>query len=96
MIDIHSEEILPLNKALNAWVPTRPHLSTGWRWAHRGVRGHKLETIRIGGVTCTSRQAIERFLSALNGRDVTPVTTSRTRESEIARAERELAAAGVR
>lgn len=94
-IDISTETLAPLAQASNRWVPTRPHVATVRRWAVHGIRGHKLDTIRIGGITCTSQEAIGRFLSAINGHDVTPANTSHQREQEIARAERELAAAGV-
>lgn len=96
MIDIHTEEIGPLKKAANKWVPTRPNVSTVWRWVTRGVRGEKLESVRVGGVVCTSRQAIERFLARLNGGAAVTSTQNQTREREIAAAEARLAAAGVR
>lgn len=95
-IDIHVEDLAPLTRAGNLWIPTRPNVSTIWRWSTRGIRGHKLEVVRIGGVTCTSREAVTRFLSAINGRDVSPSVTSKQREQEIAHAERELAAAGIK
>jgi len=96
MIDVSTEELAPLAKASNLWVPTRPHVATIWRWATRGIRGVKLDIVRIGGSTCTSREAVGRFLSAINGRDVLPSDTSKRREAEISRAERELASAGVK
>jgi hypothetical protein len=42
---------------------------TIWRWIveGRGPAKAKLETIKIGGRTCTSREALHRFLAALNG-----------------------------
>jgi hypothetical protein len=36
------------------------------RWASIGVRGVRLEVHRIGGRVLTSRQAVERFLAAIN------------------------------
>jgi hypothetical protein len=39
------------------------HVSTLHRWADRGVRGRKLESIFIGGRRFTSLEAIERFLT---------------------------------
>lgn len=43
------------------------HISGPYRWRHRGVRGVRLETIRIGGKLLTSRQAVTRFLRATQG-----------------------------
>lgn len=40
----------------------RVHMSTAWRWANRGVKGVKLETVSIGGKRLTSVQAVTRFL----------------------------------
>jgi hypothetical protein len=36
-----------------------------WRWVTRGLRGVRLESIRVGGVTCTSMAAVQRFFDAL-------------------------------
>lgn len=62
-------EMFPLDKASNH-VPGRPHRSTCWRWAERGVirNGEKirLETISVGGRRYTSQKAIDRFIAACN------------------------------
>lgn len=60
MIDLNAEHVEPLAKAIRH-VPTRPHLSTMCRWANQGVNGVKLETVKVGGATCTSREALHRF-----------------------------------
>lgn len=39
---------------------------TTWRWMRIGVRGRKLEAIRIGIRWYTSREAIERFTTSNN------------------------------
>jgi hypothetical protein len=41
------------------------HTSAIWRWARKGVRGVKLECIRVGGEFMTSIEAIGRFTAAL-------------------------------
>jgi hypothetical protein len=41
------------------------HPNTLRRWAFTGRRGVKLETIVIGGSTCTSREALARFFERL-------------------------------
>ena len=65
------------------------HPSTVWRWVQRGIRGHKLETIKIGGVTCTSEKALRHFFATLSTKNPS------TRKPEIdanrrARVEQEL------
>ncbi|MCS7466126.1 DUF1580 domain-containing protein [Stieleria sp. ICT_E10.1] len=44
----------------------RPHVSTVWRWYRTGVRGVRLEAVKIGRSVITSRQAVTRFLTHLN------------------------------
>lgn len=39
--------------------------TTVWRWATRGVRGVRLECIRVGRRMCTSRAALFRFFHRL-------------------------------
>ena len=50
-------------------IPGRPHQSTIWRWAIRGVRGVKLETIQAGKRRFTTKEAIDQFLAELNTSD---------------------------
>lgn len=75
MIDYTTEEVVSLGTAAHRLPrcrggrPVNP--STLWRWATRGLRGVRLETIRVGGSTCTSTEAVKRFLAALNGDSVT-------------------------
>ena len=47
------------------------HPGTVLRWIRRGVRGLRLEAVRLGGRWLTSEEAVERFLCHLNnGGDV--------------------------
>jgi hypothetical protein len=76
----------------------RTHVSCLFRWAKHGLRGVRLETIRVGGTLCTSREALERFfasLAALDGpkADVTRAETPARRQGEIAEAARKAEAA---
>jgi len=64
-LQILTEDVLTLNQAARE-LPTRTHLSTVYRWAKRGVNGRKLETLKVGSQFITSRQALTRFLLALN------------------------------
>ena len=43
----------------------RPHTSTVWRWARRGIGGVRLECLRVGGRYVTSAEALERFAEQL-------------------------------
>jgi hypothetical protein len=45
------------------------HIATLYRWADPGLRGVRLETLRVGGTLCTSRQALQRFFDRLSATD---------------------------
>jgi hypothetical protein len=56
--------------SLRSGKPVSP--STIWRWSTTGCRARngqrvRLETIKIGGSTCTSAEALDRFFRALSG-----------------------------
>jgi hypothetical protein len=93
MIDITQETLIPLREAPRR-LPPRPngkriHISACYRWISRGVRGVRLEAIRIGGTTYTSLEALQRFGQRIDG-DSTPGPEEslppRGRQREIARA----------
>jgi hypothetical protein len=75
-------------------LPPRPngkllHISAVYRWTLRGLKGVRLETVRIGGTTYTSREALQRFSERLTRVEpalevVNPV--SRARQQQIYRA----------
>jgi hypothetical protein len=96
-IDPLAEEVLSMSQAarrlprLRADRPVSP--STLWRWATNGLRGTRLEIIRVGGTTCTSVEALGRFFTALNGDR--PRETPAGRERHDAAVERQLAERGV-
>ena len=64
-IDLQSEEILPLTEVAKALPRLRGgrkvHLSTIYRWISRGVNGVRLESLKLGRATVTSREALQRF-----------------------------------
>lgn len=73
MIDFRQEMIVTLNQAARV-VPKRrrgrpAHVGTLYRWASRGCRGVKLESIQIGGSRCTSMEALQRFFDRLSKQD---------------------------
>jgi len=66
MIDFSTEQLIAL-RDLPARLPRRNdrriHLSTLYRWISQGARGRTLESVRLGGITYTSVEAIERFMA---------------------------------
>jgi hypothetical protein len=46
-----------------------PHISTLHRWAMRGVRGVKLDTVVVGHRRFVTKEAIDQFLAELNETD---------------------------
>lgn len=69
MISIADERLIPLRDAPKH-LPLRPngkklHISVFYRWIKRGVKGILLESIRIGGTTYTSLEALQRFAGSL-------------------------------
>lgn len=68
-INITSERIVTLTGATK-YVPRRrrgkpTHVGTIYRWADPGLRGIRLEVLRIGGTLCTSVEALQRFFDRL-------------------------------
>ena len=71
MIDPLREQLLDLREAAE-WLPrkhgTKPvHVSTLYRWSSKGSKGVRLETVRVGGRTCTSLEALSRFIQESSG-----------------------------
>jgi hypothetical protein len=106
MIDLQSEDVVTLTRAAKLLPKNdrdKPvHVSTLYRWATRGVGsgGQKvrLETLRLGGVRVTSREALQRFaerVTALEDGDEYPSTESLNTSRRAEKAEAELDAAGI-
>lgn len=72
-LNLLTEEVITLGQARNLLPQVkglkRPNLSTIFRWAHRGIGGKKLETVRIGSRILTSKQAMTRFIAAISDRN---------------------------
>jgi hypothetical protein len=101
VINIVDEFTIPLRQAAKL-LPCRrqgkpAHVATLYRWAHRGLRGVRLETVQIGGTLCTSREALQRFFERLDRRPdpVSIATTPASRRRAAERAERELQRLGI-
>lgn len=79
----------------------RPHASSIWRWARKGVQGVRLECRKIGGRFVTSAEALERFTRALaeveldSGREDAKKTVDEKRARRIGRARESLKRAGI-
>ena len=69
LIALTQEKIIPL-RDVPKHLPPRPngkklHISACYRWIGPGIRGIRLESIKVGGTTCTSLEAIQRFSERL-------------------------------
>lgn len=74
-IDIATETIVGLTEATKILPKVngkRPAISTLQRWCPKGLRGVQLEYIRVGRGIATSREALNRFFSALADVDKPP------------------------
>jgi hypothetical protein len=102
---LSTENVVTLSEAA-AHLPRlngrKPHTSTLWRWARKGIRGIKLETRRVGGRFVTSVEALDRFAKTLSEipladrPDPPPKPpTDRQRQRSVEQAERTLAKAGI-
>ena len=70
MIDMNAESLIPL-RDVPKLLPLRHggkriHLSAIYRWISRGIRGVRLDAIKVGGTTYTSSEAIQRFARGLS------------------------------
>lgn len=106
-IDVFTEMVVTLKQATHLLPKSTRnnnlHVSTLYRWALGGVRGKdglnaRLEIVKIGGITYTSQEALQRLFDRLSG-DTTVVTpptlTRRQRLRQIEKAEEELRRAGI-
>jgi len=90
MIDV-SRETLVLIRDVPRLLPPRPsgkrlHVSAVYRWLLTGVQGVVLDSIKVGGSTYTSVEALQRFAEAQSqGRTSPPVTgpATQTRQRAI-------------
>src|SRR6185437_10074190 len=66
------ERLMPLADVPDLpWLPRRRgkrlHIATLYRWAGRGCGGRRLRTMRVGGVLCTSEEALREFFANEGG-----------------------------
>jgi hypothetical protein len=76
-IDLNTERVLPLS-AVPEHLPKRNgkkvHYSTVYRWATKGARGRRLETVMCGGVRFTTVEAVHRFVGCQADRSSSPTS----------------------
>jgi Protein of unknown function (DUF1580) len=90
-IDPSIDTLIPL-KLVSKLVPGRTGkgiaLTTVFRWAFRGCRGAKLQTILVGGQRYTTQLALDRFIAAINQSDsahpISAITHEQQRRVEAA------------
>jgi hypothetical protein len=82
VINVNSEHVVTLSqlaRRLPCRREDRPvHPSTCHRWRNPGIRGIKLECVRIGGIWHTSLQAYQRWVEKLTAEVESPVIPSPT------------------
>ena len=84
MIDLQQETVVPLTEAPEYLLRHAGHKRSGatlYRWADRGLRGIRLETLQVGGTLCTSLEALQRFCQRLSALRSTPTAANSTAES---------------
>jgi hypothetical protein len=87
MIAISREKPITLAEAAKLAKSRPPSRATLYRWISPGVNGIRLETIRVGGSTCTSEAALQRFFDRLSEvRQVMHSNARRTRKQRLAAA----------
>lgn len=65
-LNLMTEDLIGINQVPKQ-LQNRVHVSTVWRWTNRGIKGVQLETIKLGGKTLTSQQALTRFIQRTRG-----------------------------
>jgi hypothetical protein len=105
VIDVEQDRLIRLHDVPKLrWLPTRRggaklNVSTVWRWAMRGVRGHRLRTLRCGGTLCTEESWLREFFENLAHDGPVPgeppARTPHRRQREIAAAQQRLKEQGI-
>ena len=106
-IDVFDERVVSFSEATKRLPKSargkKIHVCALYRWAQGGLKSYdgqivRLETIRVGGTTCTSLEAMQRFFERLS-RPIPVIEpsrrTNRQRLLEIKRANEMLDRAGI-
>ena len=93
VVDVLGEETLTLAEAAKALPRLRRgrkiHVSTLYRWISRGLRGVRLEAVKLGGTLVTSKEALQRFAERLSRAEGVPEAVPVRLSRRAERAERE-------
>ena len=91
-------EYLTLPDAVERVTGRRPHLSTSWRWATRGCKGIRLQTVCVGVKRLTTIEWVQSFIQALTEQrnaeqlaPAPPMQTPRQQERNAEKAAKKLA-----
>lgn len=99
MIELRTgEKVIPLTHVPKlSWMPhpdgRKLHIATIYRWCSRGLRGHRLEFMQLGGMRVTTEAALLRFFEALAQSESNPTIPAR-RQRTIEQVRLQLDAAG--
>lgn len=69
----NSKEVLTATQVANQPGWPRWHKNTIHRWMRKGCNGVILESFRVGGKRCTTRDHLNKFLADLNGNASQPI-----------------------
>ncbi|MCA9057569.1 MAG: DUF1580 domain-containing protein [Planctomycetaceae bacterium] len=95
-INVETEKLITLGEACREFPPRGVSNATIARWIQKGVKGIRLETILLGSRRYTSREAILRFIGALNSEShVETLMTREQRQTMTEAAQHELQQAGI-
>jgi|688.fasta_scaffold763700_1 hypothetical protein len=103
MRQVQGREVITLTEAadlIGRNYGHKPSVATVWRWARKGLHGHRLATIRVGRLYRTTIAAVHEFVGRLSNIDTetnatAPTVNSQARPdftaAEIAEAQRQRA-----
>lgn len=100
MIDLSSEQVLSLKEAARR-LPRQAngkkvHVSTLHRWCSRGLKGVRLESLKLGGRLVTSVEALQRFAERCSTAEPEQrVSPQKQHQQAYEQAEAELEDAGI-
>jgi hypothetical protein len=63
-IDVLASDLCLLDTLLDS-LPRRPSTTCVWRWHRRGVRGRRLQVLKIAGRLHTTRSEFRDFITAI-------------------------------
>jgi len=71
-IRLSESKLIPISEVpplLPRFGSKKIHKSTVWRWCSKGLKGVRLEHVKIGRRICTTRDALDRFFDSLAEKD---------------------------